>query len=82
MLTTCKNITLNERGYRIGEAHHRAKFTDQEIESILFLREQGLSYAAIAAKFDDGKTISKSAVRDVCKGTVRGQPVMRTRRAG
>lgn len=76
-------VAVNGRGYRIGETHHRAKLTDAEIETILELRDAGLTYAAIAAKWDEvetvngvelpGKRISKSTVRDVLKGRIRGQ---------
>lgn len=68
-----KHIAVNGRGYRIGESHHRAKLADADIELILYLREEGLTYAAIAAKFDDGVTVSKSTVRDVVKGRIRAQ---------
>lgn len=66
-------VGVNSAGYRVGESHHRAKLTDADIETILYLREAGLSYRAIAAKFDAGLTISKSTVRDVCNGRIRGQ---------
>lgn len=66
-------VGVNDRGYAVGEAHHRAKLSDADIETILWLREQGLSYGAIAKKFDDRVTISKSQVRNICNGTQRGQ---------
>lgn len=67
-------IAVNARGYRIGESHHRAKLADADVELILYLRfEAGLSYGEIARKFDDGVTVSKSAVRDICQGTTRAQ---------
>lgn len=66
-------VGVNDRGYAVGEAHHRAKLTDADIETILWLREQGLSYGAIAKKFDAGVTISKSQVRNICTGHCRGQ---------
>lgn len=68
-----KQVAVNARGYRIGETHHRAKLADADIELILYLREEGLTYAQIASKFDDGLTVSKSTVRDVIKGRIRGQ---------
>lgn len=68
-----KIVAVNKRGYRIGESHHRAKLADADIELILWLREEGLTYAQIAAKFDDGVTVSKSTVRDVVKARIRGQ---------
>jgi len=76
-----KLIATNERGYRIGEGHHRAKLTDADVEVILYLRfEAGLSCAQIAAKWDDGVRISKSTVRDICSGAIRGQIAARLRR--
>ena len=69
-----KTVALNSRGYRIGSSHHGAKLTDDEVETILYLREQGLSYAQIAAKWDEpGRTISKSQVRNICTGAKRAQ---------
>ena len=67
-------VGFNSGGYRVGETHHRAKLKDADIELILYLREAGLSYRQIADKFDDGKlVVSKSTVRDVCSGRIRGQ---------
>ena len=69
-----KAIAVNARGYRIGSSHHNAKLTDDEVETILYLRDQGLSYAQIAAKWDEpDRRISKSTVRKVCKGETRAQ---------
>lgn len=70
---TKKIVAVNAAGYRIGEGHHRAKLTDADIDLILYLRDEGLSYAEIAAKFDDGLTVSKSTVRDICLGRIRAQ---------
>lgn len=66
-------LGVNDLGYAIGESHARAKLTDSDIEMILWLHEQGLGYAGIAAKFDDGVSVSKGHVRDICKGRRRGQ---------
>lgn len=68
-----KQIALNERGQRIGESHHKAKLSNDDVDTILYLREAGLSYGQIAAKFDDGMTVSKSTVRDICQGRIRAQ---------
>ena len=69
-----KNLqAVNAAGYRIGESHHRAKLTDADVDLILYLRDAGLSYAQIARKFDDGVTVSKSTVRDICLGRIRAQ---------
>lgn len=74
-------IAINAAGYRIGAGHHRAKLTDEDVDLILYLRDAGLSYAAIAAKFDDGVTVSKSTVRDICQGRIRAQLPDRYKRA-
>jgi len=66
-------IGVNEAGYRVGESHHRAKLSDADIELVLYLREAGLTHRAIAEKFDDGVTISKTTVRDICSGRIRAQ---------
>ncbi len=68
-----KLIAVNARGHRVGESHHRAKLSDADVDLILYLRDAGLTYAAIAAKFDDGISISKSTVRDICLGRIRAQ---------
>lgn len=68
-----KQVAVNAAGYRVGQSHHRAKLSDEDVELILYLRDEGLSYAAIAGKFDDGMTISKSTVRDICLGRIRAQ---------
>lgn len=68
-----KQVAVNSAGYRIGEGHHRAKLTDDDVDLILYLRDEGLSYAQIAAKFDDGISVSKSTVRDICLGRIRAQ---------
>lgn len=66
-------VGVNDRGYAIGENHARAKLSDKDIELILELREAGLSYGEISKKFDDGVTVSKGHVRDICNGRRRAQ---------
>ena len=68
-----KRLAVNAAGKRIGESHHRAKLSDEEVDTILYLRDEGLSYAQIAAKWDDDMRISKSTVRDICLGRIRAQ---------
>jgi hypothetical protein len=77
-----QKIGVNDLGYRVGESHHRAKLADIDIEMILYLREAKLSFSQIAAKFDDGLVISKSTVRDVCSGRIRGQQATRWKKGG
>lgn len=66
-----KRVGYNADGLRCGETHHRAKLTDEEVDTILYLHGEGLSFAAIAAKWDAGVAISKSTVRDICRGKIR-----------
>lgn len=68
-----KLVAVNLAGYRVGESHHRAKLSDADVYLILELRDAGLSYAAIAAKWDEGVVLSKSTVRDICLGKIRSQ---------
>lgn len=68
-----RRVPVNLRGNRIGQDHPRAKLTDEEVELILALRDMGLSYAQIAQKFDDGVSVSKSHVKNICRGLQRAQ---------
>lgn len=60
---------VNDRGRPIGEDHHRAKLTNHDVDLVLSLLAEGLSYSVIAEKFE----ISKSMVRHIAKGTKRWQ---------
>lgn len=62
-------VAVNERGKRIGEDHPRAVLTNAEVDRLLVLREEGLSYGKLARMFD----VSKSSVRYYCKGERRCQ---------
>ena len=76
-------VAINAIGCRVGETHHRAKLTDSDIWQILELREMGLSYRAIAEKFDDiPGGISKSTVRDIVKCRIRAQVPTSFKRCG
>lgn len=75
-----REVALNTEGNAIGEGHWSAKFSDAEVDRVLSLHDAGLSYEAIAAKWDAGKPMSKSTVRDIVKGNRRGQPVAGHRR--
>lgn len=66
-------IAINERGIRIGEDHQGAKLTNAEVERLLELRDEGLTYQQLAEIFE----ISKSGVRHICKGVNRCQAVVR-----
>lgn len=71
---TYKLVLVNATGNRIGEDHQRAKLTNADVELVFYLREAGLSYKAIADKFDDlPGGISRTTVRDILKGRRRAQ---------
>lgn len=76
-----KRVAVNDRGYRIGTSHPNCKLSDATIELILELRDAGLSYRQIAAKFDDPgePTVSFSMVRKVCLGLLRAQFIARVK---
>jgi len=62
-------VAVNEAGRRIGESHPRAVLTDNEVECLLQLREEGAGYRRLAKIFE----ISKRHVRDICSGRRRCQ---------
>jgi transposase len=64
-----KQIGINERGLRVGEDHQNAKLTDAEVDMIRELHREGLSYKALAVKFE----VSKSLVRYIVQFKRRGQ---------
>jgi len=64
-----KIISVNEKGYPIGEAHHRAKLSDQDVEWIRKLKEAGLTSTDIADKFQ----VAASTVRALCAYRFRYQ---------
>ena len=71
---SARDIRVNEGGRRIGQSHHRAKLTDGDVDLVLALREQGLSYSQIARKLDHVPGgVAKSTVRDICNGRTRAQ---------
>jgi hypothetical protein len=75
-LTRWRYAAVNDAGRVVGQEHHSAKLTDDDVELILELRELGLSYRQIALKFDDNVRVAKSTVQDICNGRRRGQTTM------
>lgn len=69
-----KLVAVNENGNRIGQEHPGAKLTDAEVAVMLELRDEGFSYAWLAAKFE----VSKSCARWICTGRNRNQLAART----
>lgn len=50
------------KGRRMGEDHQNAVLTNAEVDSMRRLREEGLTWKALAEKFE----IPKRTVRDIC----------------
>jgi hypothetical protein len=68
---------VNERGLVIGEDHPRAVLTDHEVDLVLELRADGLSFGLIAEKME----VSKSCIARICWGTRRAQYAVAFKRA-
>lgn len=62
-------IAVNDRGYRIGEDHPHARYTNGEVKMVLRLRNKKFSYGKIAKMVE----MPKSTVRDICTGRRRCQ---------
>ncbi len=62
-------LAVNDRGYVIGEQHHRAKLTDHEVDLVLELLDDGMSERLVAEKME----ISRRTVRDIKAGRIRAQ---------
>jgi AraC-like DNA-binding protein len=62
-------VTTNDRGCRIGESHHRSKWSNDEIDRLLNLRDEGWSYTRLSREFG----MNRAHVRDICKGKKRCQ---------
>lgn len=67
-------IRVNDRGYPVGQDHHRAKLTDHEVDLILELAADGMSYRTIADKFE----ISFRHVGRLVHGEKRSQLITTT----
>ncbi len=62
-------LKANAEGQLIGESHPRAVLTDDEVELVHTLREDGMSLAAIARAME----VSKSCIAKIVSGRTRGQ---------
>ena len=52
-----RTVLTNEAGSVIGQDHHRAKYTDHEVELMLRLVQvHGMSQRSVAAAFDASKS--------------------------
>jgi transposase-like protein len=61
-------VAINSRGRRIGQGHHRAKYSDSLVSRIVELHQSGIGYRQLARKFD----IPRSTIADICTGAIRG----------
>lgn len=68
-------LQYNDRGYRIGQSHHKARLTDRDVELIFELREQGMTIVSIAERMECGRT----TVWKILHGEIRSQPVVKSR---
>ncbi len=66
-------VQFNEAGRRINESHPRAKLMDREVDQVLELVEDGLSYQQVATIMDVGK----SCVAKLVRGERRAQHATR-----
>jgi DNA invertase Pin-like site-specific DNA recombinase len=67
-----KYVATNDRGIRVGETHHRAKLTDNEVEQIRDLYEfGGMTYSEIAKNYG----VTKSEIAQICRYERRVQSV-------
>lgn len=76
-MATIKYVAVTGRNYRIGEDHHRARYTDHEVAQILALRDSGMTSYRIAKLLG----IPKETVRDYVSGRLRSHVPDRWRRA-
>lgn len=67
----CEKKQFNERGYRIGQYHHRAKLSDHDVSLIFQLRDEGATLEKIAHYMDCGKT----TIWKILNGYIRGQAI-------
>lgn len=64
-----KYVAVNEAGHVVGEDHPRAVLTDHDVDLLLELRAEGMSYRWLALKFE----ISHKHCWRIVKGVARGQ---------
>jgi hypothetical protein len=70
-------VQLNDRGLRICESHPRAILSDHEVDLLLELRQEGLTYRRLASVME----ISIKQAWRICVGHQRGQVPTKFKRA-
>lgn len=71
-----REVSVNERGLRIGEGHPKSDLTDAEVEAIRELNGGGMSYGQLAKKFDQ----SKGTIAKICRYERRADTTARHRK--
>lgn len=69
------DVERNERGQKVGQAHHWAKWTDAEVRWVLELHREGRSCREIGRKLE----MPFSTVAAICRGEIRTQTYLRTK---
>jgi ribosome-binding protein aMBF1 (putative translation factor) len=65
-----EHIALNENGRPIGENHHKATLSDEQVNRIRDLREDhGLTYDQLAAMY----SVPKATIQSICQYRTRAQ---------
>lgn len=72
--TGTRLVRVNDRGYAVGEDHHRSKLTNHEVDLLLELLAAGMSQREVARKFE----VSQKHVWRLAHGTNRSQLITRT----
>lgn len=68
-------IRINASGLRVGEDHQNAKLTDQEVDRMRELHEQGVTVTELARMFE----VSKGTACDIVSYRRRAQTVVGVR---
>jgi DNA invertase Pin-like site-specific DNA recombinase len=73
MVDRIKLVGVDEKGYRIGESHPRAKLTDAQVDQIRNLFEEGfVGYRALARFFG----VPRTTIASICRYERRACTVM------
>lgn len=68
-----KLVALNAKNCRIGQDHHNATLSDHEVDLVVALHEEGMTYVTLAEKFG----VHPETIGKWCRGTFRGQAAVR-----
>lgn len=70
-------VQFGESGHRVGESHHRAKLSDEQVDLIRDLHEEyGFGYKKLAHVFK----VSRDTIRQICLYMRRNATVTERRR--